>query len=167
MVAQRLTALLRVTTFGTFAGITPNPDSRFLRQVARNLTDAFDGFLLQKHYLILDRDGKYTEEFRDFLSESGTNIVRLPIRSPNLNAYAERFVLSIKTECLDRMIFFSKRALRRAVSSYLVHYHQERSHQGLVNRLIEAIAQEQGATGRIQCRKRLGGMLRYYHRQAA
>ncbi len=109
------------------AGITPNPDSHFMLQVARNLTDVFDGFLLEKRYLILDRDGKYTEEFRDFLTDFGTNIVRLPARSPNLNAYAERFVLSIKTECLDRMIFFTETSLRRAVRSFVDHYHRERS----------------------------------------
>jgi putative transposase len=149
------------------AGITPNPDNRFMKQVARNPTDAFDGFLLQKHYLILDRDGKYTEEFRDFLSDSGTNMVRLPIRSPNLNAYAERFVLSIKTECLDRMIFFSERALRRAVSSYLTHYHRERTHQGLENRLIESNRSGIDTHAPIQCHERLGGLLRYYNRQAA
>ncbi len=95
------------------AGITPNPDGRFMLQIARNLTDAFDGFLLGKRYLILDRDGKYTEEFRDFLVDAGTNIVRLPARSPNLNSYAERFVLSIKRECLERMIFFREDSLRR------------------------------------------------------
>ncbi len=88
------------------AGITRNPDERFMLQVARNLTDPFDGFLLGKRYLILDRDGKYTKEFREFLFDAGTNVVRLPVRSPNLNAYAERFVLSIKRECLERMIFF-------------------------------------------------------------
>ena len=75
------------------AGITPNPDGHFMLQVARNLADVFDGFLLEKRYLILDRDGKYTGEFRNFLTDFGTNIVRLPARSPNLNAYAA----SVKT----------------------------------------------------------------------
>jgi transposase InsO family protein len=149
------------------AGITPNPDGRFMKQVARNLTDPVDGFLLGKGYLVLDRDGKYTPEFRDFLTDSGTNMVRLPTRSPNLNAYAERFVLSIKTECLDRMILFSERALRRAVSSYLTHYHGERFHQGLGNRLIEGDDSVGERSGAIRCRERLGGMLRYYYRQAA
>ena len=149
------------------AGITTNPDGPFMLQVARNLTDAFDGFLLEKRYLILDRDGKYTEEFRDFLTDSGTNIVRLPARSPNLNAYAERFVLSIKSECLDRMIFFTERSLRRAVTSYCSHYHRERCHQGLGNRLIEPDESPRHANGAIRCRERLGGLLRYYYRDAA
>ena len=69
------------------AGITPNPDGRFMKQVARNLTDPVDGFLLGKGYLILDRDGKYTQEFRGFLTDSGTNMVRLPTRSPNLRCF--------------------------------------------------------------------------------
>ena len=149
------------------AGVTPNPDSHFMRQAAHNLTDAFDGFLLEKRYLILDRDRKYTEEFRDVLTGAGTNVVRLPVRSPNLNAYAERFVLSIKSECLDRMIFFTESSLRRAIRSYVAHYHCERSHQGLGNRLIEPGNGVGKANGTVCCRERLGGMLRYYYRQAA
>ena len=149
------------------AGITPNPDGRFMLQVARNLTDAFDGFLLEMRYLILDRDGKYTEGFRDFLTDSGTNIMRLPARSPNLNAYAERFVLSVKTECLDRMIFFTESSLRRAIASYLAHYHGERCHQGLGNRLIAGDDSVGERSGAIRCRERLGGVLRFYYRQAS
>jgi transposase InsO family protein len=149
------------------AGITPNPDGRFMLQVDRNLTDAFDGFLLGKRYLILDRDGKYTEEFRDSLTEAGTNIVRLPARSPNLNAYCERFVLSTKSECLDRMIFFTEQSLRRAIGSFIDHYHRERCHQGLGNRLIESDDRVGDSNGEIRCRERLGGMLRYYYRKAA
>ncbi len=148
-------------------GVTPNPDGQFMLQIARNLTDAFDGFLLEKRYLILDRDGKYTLAFRDFLTDAGTNIVRLPARSPNLNAYAERFVLSAKTECLDRMIFFSEKALRRALAAFVEHYHRERPHQGLDNRLIESVDSPLHPNGEVQCRERLGGMLRYYYRQAA
>ena len=149
------------------AGITPTPDGRFKLQVARNLTDAFEGFLLGKRYLILDRDGKYTEEFRDFLTDAGTNIVRLPARSPNLNAFCERYVLSIKTECFERMVFFTEASFRRAVSSYLAHYHGERCHQGLGNRLIEPDASSRDNSGEIRCRERLGGLLRHYYRQAA
>jgi putative transposase len=149
------------------AGITPNPDGHFMLQVARNLTDAVDGFLLGKRYLILDRDGKYTQEFRDFLTHAGTNIVRLPARSPNLNAYCERYVPSIKSECLDRMIFFTESSLRRAISSYLAHYHGERFHQGLGSRLIEGNDGVRERSGAIGCRERLGGMLRYYYRHAA
>ena len=149
------------------AGVTPNPDARFMMQVARKLTDAFDGFLLGKRYLILDRDSKYTDDFRKFLADSGTNIVRLPARSPNLNAYCERFVLSIRRECLDRMIFFTDASLRRALSSYVSHHHRERNHQGLGNELIEPLDIGTGSGGEICCRERLGGILTYYYREAA
>ena len=88
------------------AGITPGPDGAFMMQVGRNLTDPLDGFLRGKRFLILDRDKKFTTEFRNLLEQAGTDVIRLPYRSPNLNAYVERFVLSIKSECLDRMIFF-------------------------------------------------------------
>ncbi len=147
------------------AGISPTPDSRFMLQVGRGLTDAFDGFLLGKQLLILDRDAKYTGDFREILTGAGVSVVRLPARSPNLNAYAERFVLSIKSECLDRMIFFTEESLRRAVRSFVDHYHRERCHQGLGNNLIDGDPER--AHGRLQCRERLGGLLRYYYRQAA
>jgi len=95
----------------------------------------------------------------------GVEAVRLPARSPNLNAYAERFVLSIKSECLDRMVLLGERHLRAAVAEYVEHYHWERSHQGLGNRLIEGRAQS--GLGPITCHPRLGGLLNHYERQAA
>jgi len=104
------------------AGITPQPDSAFMMQVGRNLSDPFDGFLLGKRFLITDRDKKFTEEFRRLVADTGTRVVRLPARSPNLNAYAERFILSIKSECLNRMFFFGERSLRRAVTEFVRHY---------------------------------------------
>ncbi len=149
------------------AGITPNPDSTFMLQIARNLTDMVDGFLLGKRYLIIDRDSKYTQEFRGFLTDAGTNIVRLPPRSPNLNAYCERFVLSIKGECLERMIFFSGESLRRAINEFLMHYHRERNHQSLGNELIDPDDCRGEGRGAVRCRERLGGTLRYYYREAA
>ncbi len=109
------------------AGITLGPDGAFMMQVGRNLTDPFDGFLRGKRFLILDRDKKFTTEFRDLLEHAGTDVIRLPHRSPNLNAYVERFVLSIKSECLERMIFFSEQSLRRAVAEFIHHYHGERA----------------------------------------
>ncbi len=88
------------------AGITEDPHGEWIKQIGRSLTDAFDGFLLDVRYLILDRDTIYTEAFRDLLNQAGIKVVRLPPRSPNLNAYAERFVRTIKEGCLDGMIFF-------------------------------------------------------------
>jgi transposase InsO family protein len=93
--------------------------------------------------------------------------VKLPPRSPNLNAHAERFVRSIKESCLERMIFFGETSLRKAVQEYVAHYHGERNHQGLENRIIRPEAGHLGAAGAIQRRQRLGGMLNYYYRAAA
>ena len=140
-------------------GVTPEPHTEFMLQAGRNLTDSSGGFLKGKNLVIMDRDKKYSERFRGLLKDSGTEIVRLPARSPNLNAYCERFVLSIKQECLDRMIFFSEKGLRRAISDYMAHYHQERNHQGLGNRLIEPAPGSSSRTGEVRCRERLGGLL--------
>ena len=149
------------------AGITPSPNGAWMMQVGRNLTDPLDGSLAEKRFLILDRDSKFSLAFRDLLSDAGVEIVRLPYRSPNLNAYAERFVRSIKDECLNRMILFGERSLRKATREYVAHYHRERNHQGLDNRLIEPIDQIDSASNAVECAQRLGGMLRFYHRAAA
>ncbi len=93
--------------------------------------------------------------------------VRLPPRSPNLNPPLERFMRSVKEECLERMLFFGERSLQNAVADFLVHYHQERNHQGLNNRLIQPGKEVGRTAGDVACRERLGGMLRYYLRQAA
>jgi len=148
------------------AGIVPEPDGRWMEQVARNLTDAFDGFLRDKRYLIHDRSPVFTGGFAEILKAAGVKVVKLPPRSPNLSPHAERFVRSIKSECLDKMIFFGERQLRCAITEFMAHYHGERNHQGLGNELI--VAEEcVGATeGEIRCRERLGGLLRYYHRAA-
>jgi putative transposase len=147
------------------AGIAPAPTGSWMSQVARNLVDDVDGFLKGKRYLIHDRDPLYTGAFRARLSSAGLESVRLPARSPNLNAYAERFVLSIKSECLDRMVLLGERHLRRAVAEYVEHYHRERSHQRLGNRLIEG--EPQSGLGPTTCHPRLGGLLNHYARRAA
>jgi hypothetical protein len=89
------------------------------------------------------------------------------VRSPNLNAHAERMALSLKSECLERMILFGEASLRTAVNQYLLHYHGERNHQGLGNRLIEPAGSVGENRGEVECRERLGGMLKYYSRAAA
>jgi putative transposase len=150
-----------------FAGCTVSPDDTWVTQVARNLTDSGDGFLASKTHLLLDRDTKFSMAFRDTLRAAGVESVLLPPRSPNLNAYQERFFRSLKSECLDRMIFFGEASLRRAVREFLAHYHRERNHQGLENRLIEPDVGVGKTAGTIDCRERLGGMLKYYHRRAA
>ena len=147
-------------------GITTRPDESWMLQVARNETDAVGGSLQSKRYLIIDRDTKYSEQFRRLIRDNGTKVIRLPPRSPNLNAYAERFVRSIKDECLDRMIFVGQASLRRAVSEYVKHYHRERNHQGLNNRLIVPTT-VQATDGTVSRYARLGGTLNFYYRRAA
>jgi transposase InsO family protein len=148
-------------------GITINPDTAWMLQIGRNLIDSEDGALAGKRKLIIDRDTKYCADFRNFLANAGCEIIRLPPRSPNLNAYAERFVGSIKTECLNRLIFFGEASLRRAIHQYVAHYHHERYHQGLNNQLLKVAANDSSYAGRVVQRERLGGMLNYYYRLSA
>ena len=156
--------VIELTTRGVeIAGIAPDPDGHWMKQVARNLTDPLAGFLANKKYLIHDRDPLFTEAFTQILKMGGVKSVKLPPQSPNLNAVAERFVRSIKSECLERMILFGEASLRRAVEQFMAHYHRERNHQGLANRLIQPEQSVGQADGIIQCRHRLGGLLRYYH----
>jgi transposase InsO family protein len=148
-------------------GIATKADGIWMDQVARNLCDDGDGFLMGKRYLIHDRDPLFTTAFVATLAASGVKSVKLPPRSPNLNAYAERFVRTIKESCLDRMILFGEDSLRKAIREFLFHYHGERNHQGLGNRLIAPEKAHAGNRGAIRRRDRLGGMLNYYYRQAA
>ena len=148
------------------AGITPHPTAAFMQQCARQLTDPIEGFLLEKRYLLHDRDTKFTQAFDALLKDSGVEPILLPPRSPNLNAHCERFVRSIKEEALEQMVLLGERALSYAIHQYLAHYHTERNHQGLDNRLI-AREDVDGQTGPVVRRERLGGLLSYYHRAAA
>src|SRR5215813_7376426 len=118
------------------AGSTPHPDDAFMAQAARDLTDAVDGVLVGYRVLICDRDTKWTEGFRRLIEGAGVRVVQTPIQAPNANAYAERFVRSIREECLDRVILFGERRLRHVLEQFVAHYHRERNHQGLGNELI-------------------------------
>lgn len=119
-------------------------------------------------YLILGRDPLYTLVFRGMLKESGVNIVRLPSRSPDLNSYAERWIRSLRSACLSHVIPLGERHLRNLISEFLAHYHGERNHQGLGNRLIEPlVANTNSGKDVIRRRERLGGVLNYYYREAA
>ncbi len=149
------------------AGIIQQPYGKWMQQVARNLTDVIDGFLKKTKYLIHDRDPLYMQAFADILASGGVRTVKLPARSPDLNAYAERFVRSIKEECLERMILLGERHLRKAVREYVTHYHGEKNHQGLDNQLIESLRTDTLTKGAVRRRERLGGMLSYYYREAA
>jgi transposase InsO family protein len=149
------------------AGATPNPNGAFMTQIVRNLTDEFDGFLKHHSYLIMDRDTKFTEDFRDAIKREAVETIRCPPRAPKCNAYAERFVRSIKEECLERMILLGEQSLRRALREYNIYYLRERNHQGVDNQLLEPTNVVPFSTGRVQRRERLGGMPNYYHREAA
>ncbi len=149
------------------AGTTTKPNGVFMMQVARDLTDEFGGFLQGCDYLIMDRDKKFTSAFRDFLEREGVEPVRCPPRAPTCNAIAERFVRSIKEECLERMVLLGERSLRRALSEYEIHYLRERNHQGRDNRLLESPNVVDLHAGTIKRRERLGGMLSFYYREVA
>jgi transposase InsO family protein len=150
-----------------FAGCTPNLNERWLKQIAHHLTEPEDGILNGKRYLIIDRDAKFCEAFREILKDEDVKPLRLPPRSPNLNANLQRHFRSLKAESLSRMIFFGEKSLHRAVTTYLEHYHAERIHQGLSNKIIEP-GDEVGRIGdNCECRERFGGILKYYYRDAA
>ena len=144
---------------------TPHPHEVFMQQVVRTLTAAEDGLLVQHRVLICDRDTKWSAPVRARLEEVGIRVVLTPYRAPNANAYAERFVRSIKEKCLDRMIPLGEWHLRRAITNYLAHYHRERNHQRIENALIEGVPAT-STVGRIRRRPRLGGLLNYYDRAA-
>jgi hypothetical protein len=138
-----------------------------MSQIGRRVTDAVDGILNGKRYLIHDRDPLFTTEFLNLLASVGVESVKLPPQSPHLNTYAERFVRTIKESCLNRLILFGEGSLRKAVSEFVAHYHDERHHQGLDNQLLRPEPGHGGNTGVVQRRERLGGMLNYYYRAIA
>jgi hypothetical protein len=106
--------------------------------------------------------------FQQTIDAAGVNRVPLPARIPNLNAYAERWVHSVKDETLSRLIVFGEQSLRHALNEYVAHYHEERPHQGKGNIvLFPSVSQNTKRAGPIQCRERLGGLLKYYERKAS
>jgi transposase InsO family protein len=149
------------------AGIVRQPDGDWMKQIARNLTAAGEGFLRNARHLIHDRDSLFRKEFRGILQAGDVETVKLPARSPNLNAYAERFVRSIKSECLSKIIPLGERHLCLVVSEYVEHYDLETNHQGLDNRLIERSRGQPPDGGRVARCERLGGVLNFYYREAA
>jgi len=146
-------------------GVTMSPDEQWMKQVARNVS-GWGCEMESARYLIHDRDSKYAQSFDEILKSVGMEIVKLPPKSPNLNAHAERFVRSIKSECLDRLVLFGETSLRRAVGQYMAHYHAERNHQGIGN-MVPFPDDRLSRTGRVTKSERLGGLLSFYHREAA
>jgi putative transposase len=152
------------------AGIRIDPDGVWMAQMARSLLDPDDGFLRNATHLILDRDPLFTETWTKLLESSGVKCTPIPAQSPNCNPYAERFVRTVRTECLDHFVIFGERHLRHLLKEFVAHYHAERYHQGIGGRIIRPtlVATNDNATlGGIRCRARLGGLLHFYHRQAA
>jgi putative transposase len=150
------------------AGMTPHPNEAWMKQVARNMTMEEWGFLSPGQYLIHDRDTKFCTALQQIIDDTGVERVVLPPRSPNLNAYAERWVRSIKEECLSRLILFGEASLRHALTPYVQHFRHERNHQGKGNVLLfPVVSQETARQGPLQCHERLGGLLKYYTRKAA
>ena len=149
------------------AGVSCQPDGPWMAQIARNLTDCVDGFLTDFRHLIVDRDPLYTAHFAATLAATDVKLLRLPARSPNLNAFAERFVRSIKSECLAKVIPLGEAHLRTLVREYVEHYHEERTHQGIGNVIPFPRGSPQTARGAVKRRERLGGILSFYHWDAA
>ena len=150
------------------AGITRQPDQAWMEQMARNATDESWGNLERRRYALHDRDTKFCASFRATLASGGIQPLQLPARSPNLNAFAERWVRSVKQECLSKLILFGEASLRRALSEFVEHFHVERNHQGKGNILLFP-ANDAGRSrrrGPVRCRQRLGGLLKYYGRAA-
>jgi transposase InsO family protein len=150
------------------AGVTSHPDEVWMMQMARNLTMDEWGVLKPGQYLMHDRDTKYCAAFKKLLDDAGVKRLPLPPKPPNLNAHAERFIRSVKSEALSRFILFGEKSLCHILSEYMAHYHQERCHQGLGN--VIPFPQPQAANdleGPIQCHERLGGTLKFYARKVA
>src|ERR671918_422016 len=147
----------------TLGGITRHPTEEWMTQMARNAIDEESGCLRQHRYVLHDRDAKFCAEFRNTLVTRGVKCLRLPPRSPNLNAFSERWVRSVKSECLSKLILFGESSLRRALTNFCEHYHAERNHQGKANQLLfpRSDLLKSVSRGTVRCDERLGGLLKY------
>ena len=157
----------RETRRVTIAGIHPQPYGAWMEQLARNLTDPVEGCLRTAALLIHDRDPLYTRVFGEILTGGGVQPIRLPPKSPNLNAYAERFVRSIKEECLRRVVPLGEAHVRQLVHEFVEHDHHERNHQGRDNQLLQRPPPPVNPDADVERRERLGGLLSFYYREAA
>jgi transposase InsO family protein len=153
----------------TLAGVTRHPTADWMLQMSRNATDEESGHLRGQRYLLHDRDTKFCPAFRDVLRTAGVRPIVLPPQSPNLNAFAERWIRSVKQECLSKLILFGEASLRRALTEYIAHFHSERNHQGKANQLLfpTRAPDRSGIRTGVRCDERLGGLLKYYRREAA
>jgi transposase InsO family protein len=149
------------------AGITRHPDQEWMEQIARSATQETWGHLHPCRYVLHDRDTKFCASFRSTLADGGVKAIRLPARSPNLNAFAERWVRSIKHECLSKLILFGEGPLSRTLAEFSAHYHVERNHQGKDNKLLfpDDGDKPKKRGDAVESRHRLG-LLKYYGRAA-
>lgn len=153
------------------AGISANPDAAWMMQQARNLRMFFGDQPEPVKYVVCDRDTKFTQKFREMLESDGVEVVQTAVRAPNQNAYAERFVQTVKTECLDHFIVLGEKHLRHLIQEFVAHYHTERPHSSLGG--LPPMRQE--APDRVEClgpndvvlHERLGGLLHHYERKVA
>jgi putative transposase len=152
----------RVSVLGT----TSHPDEAFVIQTLRQVTGSGTCPVRDGRILICDRDPKWSRAVEQWLTMAGIRMVRAPASAPNCNAYAERFVRSIKEECLTRIVPLGEGHLRRALAEFVAHYHSERNHQGLGNELIDR-PPRQRTRGPIRRRRRMGGILSHYYQSAA
>ena len=150
----------------TLGGITRHPTEAWMTQIARNGVDEMSGWLRACRYLLHDRDSKFCASFKDVLRSEGVSCLALPPLSPNWNAFAERWVWSVRQECLSKLILFGEGALQRALNEFIEHFHLERNHPGKGNVLLFPTAKTATSGRHIGCRERLGGLLRYYSRAA-
>ena len=148
-------------------GMTPHPDARWVLQQARNFVLLTDQEAAAPTHLIRDLDTKFTKAFDALLEAEQIEITKVGPVAPNLNAFAERWVLSIKCECLDHFVVFGEDHLRLLIDEYLKYYLEERPHQGVENVPWKPFEADSTAEGEIVCPERLGGLLKHYQRQAA
>jgi putative transposase len=148
----------------TIAGITWHPDGEWMEQIARSATQETWGYLTRCRYVLHDRNKKFCASFRSVLKVAGVDPLMLPAKSPNLNAYAERWVRSVKRGCLSKLVLLGEGSLQRSLTEYTAHYHLERNHQGKGNQLLTPLVEQNGR--KIQCHHRLGGLLKFYARTA-
>src|SRR5215210_8734012 len=147
----------------SIAGITRHPTHAWMEQMARNATDETSGCVREQRYVLHDRDTNFCAPFRSILTAGRVQALTLPPRSPNLNAFAERWVRSVKQECLSKMILFGEGSLKRALTEFTQHYQSERNHQGKDNALLFPSPEVMKAApnGSVRCKESLGGLLRY------
>jgi hypothetical protein len=147
------------------AGISAHLNDNWMAQIGRNLT-GWDGALENAKYLIHDRDKKYSTKFDAIMRASSIKPLKLLAMSPNLKAFSERWVKAVKSEVLDKQVLFGKKSLQYILREHTTHYHKERNHQSLGNCIPFPSHEVGNPDGNIKYNEHLGGLLKYYYRDA-